>query len=127
MGGAESTGKGIGNTVGLVADDVQTVVIPGAGHWIAEQTPEAVLTALTGFLAPYRDGAAARRAAGRSPPPERRRAYRGAHQGVHGRKRADKSTSLRARQRTKELRYDRHGRINSDPPVPDRCSGGAAC
>jgi hypothetical protein len=127
MGGAESTGKGIGNTVGLVADDVQTVVIPGAGHWIAEQTPEAVLTALTGFLAPYRDGAAARRAAGRSPPPERRRAYRGAHQGVHGRKRADKSTSLRARQRTKERRYDRHGRINSDPPVPDRCSGGAAC
>jgi len=59
MGGAESSGKGIGNTVGLVADDAQTVVIPGAGHWIAEQAPEAVLTALTGFLAPYRDGAAA--------------------------------------------------------------------
>jgi pimeloyl-ACP methyl ester carboxylesterase len=59
MGGAESTGEGIGKTVGLVADDVHTVVIPGAGHWIAEQAPEAVLTALTGFLAPYRDGASA--------------------------------------------------------------------
>ena len=59
MGGAESTGEGIGKTVGLVADDVHTVVIPGAGHWIAEQAPEAVLTALAGFLAPYRDAAAA--------------------------------------------------------------------
>jgi hypothetical protein len=38
---------------------VQTVVIPGAGHWIPEQAPEATLTAPTGFLAPYREGAAA--------------------------------------------------------------------
>jgi len=36
------------------ADDVQTVVIPGAGHWVAEQAPEQ-LAALTAFLAPYRD------------------------------------------------------------------------
>jgi pimeloyl-ACP methyl ester carboxylesterase len=57
MGGAESTGAGIGDTVALVADDVHTVVIPGAGHWIAEQAPEAVFEALTGFLAPYRDAA----------------------------------------------------------------------
>jgi pimeloyl-ACP methyl ester carboxylesterase len=35
------------------ADDVQTVVIPNAGHWIAEQAPDQVLAALTGFLAPY--------------------------------------------------------------------------
>jgi pimeloyl-ACP methyl ester carboxylesterase len=40
----------------LVADDVQTVVIPGSGHWIAEEAPEALLTAVSTFLAPYREG-----------------------------------------------------------------------
>jgi hypothetical protein len=40
-------------------DDVQTVVIPGAGHWVAEQAPEEMVAALTAFLAPYRDGSAA--------------------------------------------------------------------
>ena len=43
----------------LVADDVQSVVIPGAGHWVAEEAPDEMLAALTAFLAPYRDGAAA--------------------------------------------------------------------
>jgi hypothetical protein len=37
----------------------QTVVIPGAGHWVAEQAPAQVLEALTEFLAPYRDGSSA--------------------------------------------------------------------
>jgi pimeloyl-ACP methyl ester carboxylesterase len=36
---------------------VQTAVIPGAGHWIAEQNPAAVLDILSGFLAPYRAAA----------------------------------------------------------------------
>jgi pimeloyl-ACP methyl ester carboxylesterase len=58
MGGAESTGEATANTMKLVAEDVQSVVIPGAGHWIAEQAPEEVLAALTAFLAPYRDGEA---------------------------------------------------------------------
>jgi pimeloyl-ACP methyl ester carboxylesterase len=62
MGGAESTGAVIGDTVGLVADDVEAVIIPDAGHWIAEQAPEAVLSALTAFLAPYRDKPATDRA-----------------------------------------------------------------
>ena len=43
----------------LVADDVQTVVLAGSGHWVAEQAPEQLLAALTAFLAPYRDGTAA--------------------------------------------------------------------
>ena len=43
----------------LAADDVQTLVIPGCGHWVAEQAPEELLAALTAFLAPYRDGPAA--------------------------------------------------------------------
>jgi pimeloyl-ACP methyl ester carboxylesterase len=42
----------------LVADDVQTLVIPGIGHWLAEQAPEEMTAALTEFLAPYCDGEA---------------------------------------------------------------------
>jgi len=34
------------------------VVLPGAGHWVAEQAPEELLAALTPFLAPYRETAA---------------------------------------------------------------------
>jgi len=47
-------------TVGmrLVADDVQAMVIPGCGHWVAEQAPDELLTVLTAFLAPYRAAAA---------------------------------------------------------------------
>jgi pimeloyl-ACP methyl ester carboxylesterase len=56
MGGAESSGEGAANTMELVADDVQALVIPGSGHWLAEQAPEALTAALTEFLAPYRDG-----------------------------------------------------------------------
>jgi pimeloyl-ACP methyl ester carboxylesterase len=58
IGGQESSGEGIGNTMMLVADDVQTVVLTGSGHWVAEQAPEQLLAALTAFLAPYRDGIA---------------------------------------------------------------------
>jgi pimeloyl-ACP methyl ester carboxylesterase len=59
IGGAESSGEGPGNTMKLVADDVQTVVLAGSGHWVAEQAPEELLAALTAFLTPYRDGTAA--------------------------------------------------------------------
>ena len=59
IGGAESSGEGVGNTMKLAADNVQTLVIPGCGHWVAEQAPEELLAALTAFLAPYRDGVAA--------------------------------------------------------------------
>jgi pimeloyl-ACP methyl ester carboxylesterase len=58
IGGAESSGEGVGNTMKLAADDVQTVVLTGSGHWVAEQAPEQLLTALTAFLAPYRNGTA---------------------------------------------------------------------
>ena len=59
IGGAESIGEGVGNTMKLTADDVETLVIPGCGHWLAEQAPEEMLAAPTAFLKPYRDGAAA--------------------------------------------------------------------
>jgi pimeloyl-ACP methyl ester carboxylesterase len=59
IGGEESSGQSVGNTMKLAADDVQTLVIPGCAHWVAEQAPEQLLAALTTFLAPYRDGTAA--------------------------------------------------------------------
>jgi pimeloyl-ACP methyl ester carboxylesterase len=55
MGGAESSGTMAADTMKLVADDVQTLVIPGIGHWLAEQAPRELVAALTEFLAPYRD------------------------------------------------------------------------
>jgi pimeloyl-ACP methyl ester carboxylesterase len=59
IGGTASLGDLAANEMKLVADDVQTVVIPGAGHWLAEEAPNEFLAALTAFLAPYRDGSAA--------------------------------------------------------------------
>jgi len=58
IGGAESSGEGPGNTMKLVADNVQTMILTGSAHWVAEQAPEQLLAALTTFLAPYRDAAA---------------------------------------------------------------------
>jgi pimeloyl-ACP methyl ester carboxylesterase len=56
IGGAESSGAMVADTMQLVADDVQRLVIPGCGHWLAEQAPEELLAALTAFLASYRTG-----------------------------------------------------------------------
>ena len=56
MGGTESGMDGAGKAMQLVADDVETVVLP-AGHWVAEQAPDELLAALTTFLAPYRQSA----------------------------------------------------------------------
>ena len=53
MGGAESNGTMAADTMKLTADDVQTLVIPGIGHWLAEQAPDAMVAALSDFLAPY--------------------------------------------------------------------------
>jgi pimeloyl-ACP methyl ester carboxylesterase len=58
IGGAESGGEGPAATMKLGADDVQTLLIPDCGHWLAEQAPEELLAALTAFLSPYRDHAA---------------------------------------------------------------------
>jgi len=58
IGGEQSWGEAAGEGMKPAADDVQTVVIPGVGHWVAEQAPDEMLAALTAFLAPYRDGSA---------------------------------------------------------------------
>jgi pimeloyl-ACP methyl ester carboxylesterase len=55
IGGQHSLADQVAATMKLTADDVQTLVIPGTAHWIAEEAPEQTLTALTAFLAPYHD------------------------------------------------------------------------
>ena len=59
IGGEESSGQMVADTMQVVADDVQGVVLAGSGHWVAEQAPEGLLAALTAFLAPYRAGVSA--------------------------------------------------------------------
>jgi pimeloyl-ACP methyl ester carboxylesterase len=59
IGGAESSGDMVEQTMKLTAEDVEGLVISGAGHWLAEQAPDEILAALTKFLAPYRDTALA--------------------------------------------------------------------
>jgi pimeloyl-ACP methyl ester carboxylesterase len=58
IGGAQSLGQAVADTMKLGADNVQSLVIAGSGHHPAEETADEMLAALTAFLAPYRDGAA---------------------------------------------------------------------
>lgn len=52
IGGARSFGDHVAEALRLVADDVQSVVIPDTGHFVAEESPDELLAALTAFLAP---------------------------------------------------------------------------
>jgi pimeloyl-ACP methyl ester carboxylesterase len=52
IGGERSYGDHVEHAMHALAEDVQGLVIPGAGHWVAEEAPEQLLAALTGFLAP---------------------------------------------------------------------------
>lgn len=58
IGGGKGIGEGVPNTMRLVADNVQSQIIPESGHWVAEEAPEQLLAALQPFLAPYRNVAA---------------------------------------------------------------------
>src|SRR5262245_53215575 len=58
IGGGKGLGEGVANTMRLVADNVQSILIPApCGHWVAEEAPDQLLAALAPFLAPYRSGA----------------------------------------------------------------------
>lgn len=59
IGGANSWGPFPGDAMRAAATNVQTLVIPGCGHWVAEQAPQALLSALGDFLTPYAAAAAA--------------------------------------------------------------------
>ena len=56
IGGVNSWGPAVGGAMNGFATNVQTAVIPGAGHWVAEQAPESLLATLVPFLEPYRTG-----------------------------------------------------------------------
>ena len=55
VGGEQSYGSHVGDAMKLLADDVQSSVIHGTGHWIAEDAPDALLAELMPFLSSYRD------------------------------------------------------------------------
>ncbi|CAH2407936.1 alpha/beta fold hydrolase [Mesorhizobium escarrei] len=55
VGGEKGFGEGTAKTMRLVADNVQTAIIPGSGHWVAEEAPDQLLAALAPFLEPYRN------------------------------------------------------------------------
>jgi pimeloyl-ACP methyl ester carboxylesterase len=55
IGGAASWGELVGNDMKTLANDVQSLVFPDTGHWVAEESPDRLLAALTPFLAPYLD------------------------------------------------------------------------
>ena len=57
IGGANSWGPDAGRGLSPAASDIQTVVIPGTGHWVAEHAPDEMLAALMPFLEPYLAGA----------------------------------------------------------------------
>ena len=50
IGGELSSGKNVSTVMMAVATDVEEVIIPGAGHWVAEEAPDQILAALTAFL-----------------------------------------------------------------------------
>ena len=50
IGGERSYGAHVAEAMKVVAKDVQGVVIPGAGHWVAEEAPDQLLAALIPFL-----------------------------------------------------------------------------
>ncbi|GAA0928587.1 alpha/beta hydrolase [Kribbella koreensis] len=52
IGGANSWGGAAAGGIAPAATSVQSLVIPSAGHWVAEQAPAAMIAALTGFLTP---------------------------------------------------------------------------
>ena len=58
IGGGKGLGEGSANTLRLVADNVESHIIPESGHWVGEEAPDQLLAVLTSFLAPYRDAAA---------------------------------------------------------------------
>jgi pimeloyl-ACP methyl ester carboxylesterase len=55
IGGAEGIGEGAAHTMRLAADNVQSTVIPGCGHYCLEEAPQEVLATLAAFLSSYRE------------------------------------------------------------------------
>jgi pimeloyl-ACP methyl ester carboxylesterase len=50
IGGGTELRRSCRLTMRAVANEVQTVVISGSGHWVAEEAPDQIVAALTAFL-----------------------------------------------------------------------------
>lgn len=50
IGGEKGAAEGVALVMGLVATHVQSLVIPGCGHFVPEEAPEELLAALIPFL-----------------------------------------------------------------------------
>ena len=53
IGGEKNSGPAAAGGILPAAEDVQGLVIPGVGHWVAEQGPTAMIDAIRSYLAPY--------------------------------------------------------------------------
>ncbi|HZZ89120.1 MAG TPA: alpha/beta hydrolase [Caulobacteraceae bacterium] len=51
IGGSASYGAGLADELSPAAEHVASVVIPGAGHWLMEEQPDATMAAIRAFLA----------------------------------------------------------------------------
>jgi pimeloyl-ACP methyl ester carboxylesterase len=54
VGGEHAIGSGVETEMRTVAENVSGVIIPGSGHFLMDENPEQVISALAPFLAPYR-------------------------------------------------------------------------
>ena len=50
IGGAKANGDALGKQAKLVANHVEAITLPNAGHWIMEERPEETMAALVRFL-----------------------------------------------------------------------------
>lgn len=66
-------GGSVSETMKPAADDVESLVLPECGHYPVEEAPEAMLSTLTAFLAPYRDRRPQRTRHGEAKPSGRHR------------------------------------------------------
>ncbi|MFD6974510.1 alpha/beta fold hydrolase [Streptomyces sp. NPDC059949] len=57
IGGQDSWGKAVADSMKGVAVNVQTAVLPNTGHWLAEQSPDRMVSVLTKFLSTGRGDA----------------------------------------------------------------------
>lgn len=64
VGGERSYGGLVGHAMEALAEDVEGLVVEGAGHWLAEEAPEQLLAAFERFFEPYRAVAVTGAAAG---------------------------------------------------------------
>jgi pimeloyl-ACP methyl ester carboxylesterase len=48
--GEKASGTFLIDQAKMVATDVKGVVVPGAGHWLMEEAPKAVMPAIIDFL-----------------------------------------------------------------------------